>query len=73
LMWAHQFSHSKAGAILIDVSTESNVLRRLNMGKGKKEKALDHKHHMKLQRDKDLKKKEKRNVELPAEYGKSKK
>ena len=43
------------------------------MGKGKKEKALDHKHHMKQQRDKDLKKKEKRNVELPAEYGKSKK
>ena len=43
------------------------------MPKGKKEKAMDHKHHMKLQRDKDLKKNEKRNVELPAEYGKSKK
>jgi hypothetical protein len=41
--------------------------------KGKKEKAIDHKRHMKLQRDKELKKKEKRSVELPAEYNKRKK
>jgi hypothetical protein len=41
--------------------------------KGKKEKAMDHKQHMKLQRDKEQKRKEKRNVELPAEYDKSKK
>jgi hypothetical protein len=41
--------------------------------KGKKEKAIDHKHHMKSQRDKELKKKERRNVELPAEYDKRKK
>jgi hypothetical protein len=41
--------------------------------KGKKEKAIDHKHHVKLQRDKELKRREKRNVELPAEYDKHKK
>jgi hypothetical protein len=41
--------------------------------KGKKEKAIDHKHHMKLQRDKKLKKKERQSVELPAEYDKGKK
>jgi hypothetical protein len=41
--------------------------------KGKNEKAMDHKRHMKLQRDKELKKKEKRNVQLPAEYDKAKK
>jgi hypothetical protein len=41
--------------------------------KGKKEKAMDHKHHMKLQRDKELKRKERRNVGLPAEYDKGKK
>jgi hypothetical protein len=41
--------------------------------KGKKEKAIDHKHHMKLQRDKELERKERRNVELPAEYDKHKK
>jgi hypothetical protein len=41
--------------------------------KGKKEKAIDHKHHMKSQRDKELKRKERRNVELPAEYDKRKK
>jgi hypothetical protein len=43
------------------------------MPKGKKEKAMDHKHHMKLQRDKELKRKERRSVELPAEYKKGKK
>ncbi len=43
------------------------------MPKGKKEKAMDHKHHMKLQRDKELKRKERRNVGLPAEYDKGKK
>jgi hypothetical protein len=43
------------------------------MTKGKKERAIDHEHHMKLQRDKELKRKEKRNVELPAEYNKRKK
>jgi hypothetical protein len=42
------------------------------MPKGKKEKAMGHKHHMKLQRDKELKRKERRNVELPAEYDKGK-
>jgi hypothetical protein len=41
--------------------------------KGKKEKTADHKQHMKMQRDKEQKRKEKRNVQLPAEYGKSKK
>jgi hypothetical protein len=41
--------------------------------KGKKERAIDHKHHMKLQRDKELKRKERQNVELPAEYDKHKK
>lgn len=43
------------------------------MTKGKKERAIDHEHHMKLQREKELKRKEKRNVELPAEYNKRKK
>ena len=43
------------------------------MPKGKKQKALDHKQHMKLQRDKELKRKEKRSVELPSEYDKGKK
>jgi hypothetical protein len=41
--------------------------------KGKREKAADHKQHMKLQKDKELKRKERRNVELPAEYDKDKK
>jgi hypothetical protein len=41
--------------------------------KGKKQKALDHKQHMKLQREKELKRKEKRDIQLPAEYGKGKK
>jgi hypothetical protein len=41
--------------------------------KGKKEKAMDHKQHMKLQREKEQKRKEKRSVELPAEYDKGKK
>jgi hypothetical protein len=41
--------------------------------KGKNEKAMDHKRHMKLQREKELKRKEKRSVELPAEYDKGKK
>ena len=43
------------------------------MPKGKKEKAMDHKQHMKSQREKEQKRKEKRNVELPAEYDKGKK
>jgi len=41
--------------------------------KGKKKKALDHKRHMKSQRDKELKRKERRSVKLPAEYKKRKK
>jgi hypothetical protein len=41
--------------------------------KDKKKKAMDHERHVKLQRDKELKKKEKRNVGLPAEYDKGKK
>ena len=43
------------------------------MGKGKKQKASDHKQHMKMQRDKELTRKERHNVELPAEYNKGKK
>ncbi len=43
------------------------------MPKGKREKAMDHKAHMKLQKQKEQKKKEKRNVQLPAEYNKGKK
>jgi len=43
------------------------------VAKGKKEKAADHKQNMKLQREKELKRKERRNVALPAEYGKGKK
>jgi len=43
------------------------------MHKGKKEKALDHERHMKLQREKELKRKDKRSVELPSEYNKGKK
>jgi len=41
--------------------------------KGKREKAMNHKQHMKSQREKELKRKEKRNVELPVEYDKGKK
>jgi hypothetical protein len=41
--------------------------------KGKREKAADHKRHMQMQRDKEQKRKEKRNVGLPAEYDKGKK
>jgi len=40
---------------------------------GKKQRALDHKQHMKLQREKELKRKERRNTQLPAEYNKDKK
>lgn len=43
------------------------------MPKGKKKKGMDHKRHMKLQRDKELQRKEKRSVKLPAEYNKRKK
>ena len=43
------------------------------MPKGKNEKAMNHKHHMKSPRETELKRKEKRNVELPAEYDKGKK
>jgi hypothetical protein len=43
------------------------------VGKGKKSKAMDHKQHIRMQREKEQKRKEKRNVELPAEYGKGKK
>jgi hypothetical protein len=43
------------------------------MTKGKKDKAADHKQHMKLQREKEQKRKERRSVELPAEYHKHKK
>jgi len=41
--------------------------------KGKKEKAMDHNQHMKLQREKEMKRKEKRNIELPTKYDKGKK
>ena len=43
------------------------------MPKGKKQKTMDHKQHIKLQREKELKRKERRNTQLPAEYAKSKK
>ena len=43
------------------------------MPEGKKERAIDHKHHVKLQRDKELKRKERRDAELPAEYDTHKK
>ena len=43
------------------------------MPKGKREKAAYHKQHLKLQRDKELKRKERRNVQLPEEYDKGKK
>ena len=43
------------------------------MPKGKNEKAMNHKQHVKSQRNKELKRKEKRNVGLPAEYDKGKK
>ena len=42
------------------------------MPKGKKEKAMDHKAHMKLQREKEQKRKERRSVELPPEYKRKK-
>ena len=42
------------------------------MPKGKNEKAMDHKKHIKLHRDKEQKRKEKRSVER-AEYNKRKK
>jgi hypothetical protein len=41
--------------------------------KGKKQKAIDHEHHLKVQREKELKRKEKRDTQLPAEYTKGKK
>jgi hypothetical protein len=45
--------------------------------KGKREKAAEHKQHLKLQRErereKELKRKERRNVELLAEYDKRRK
>lgn len=43
------------------------------MPEGKKQRALNHKQHMKLQKEKELKRKEKRNTQLPAEYNKGKK
>ena len=43
------------------------------MPEGKKQRALDHKQHMKLQREKELKRKERRNTQLPEEYNKGKK
>ena len=43
------------------------------MPKGKKQKAVDHKQHMKLQREKELERKERRDTQLPAEYAKGKK
>jgi len=35
------------------------------VAKGKKAKALDHKKHVKSQKEKEQKKKDKRNIELP--------
>jgi hypothetical protein len=57
----------------LKVTLNSIISRGSEMPKGKKEKAMDHKQHMKLQRDKELKRNERRGVELPAEYNKSKK
>jgi len=42
------------------------------MGVGKKQKALDHKQHLKAQKAKEQKKKERRNPDLPANYNKHK-
>jgi hypothetical protein len=42
------------------------------MPKGKKQKSLDHEHHLKAQREKEQKKKEKRNAGIPSGYKKSK-
>jgi hypothetical protein len=41
--------------------------------KGKKQKAVDHQQHLKMQREKELKRKERRNAQLPTEYTKGKK
>jgi hypothetical protein len=41
--------------------------------KDKRQKATDHKQHMKLQKEKELKRKERRNTQLPAGYTKGKK
>jgi len=41
--------------------------------KGKKQKAVDHRQHLKMQREKELKRKEKRNTQLSSEYAKGKK
>ena len=49
------------------------VLRRKNCAQRQEREGTDHKRHMKLQRDKEQKRKERRNVELPAEYDKGKK
>jgi len=43
------------------------------MPKGKNEKAMDHKKHMKLQRDKEQKRKQKKQVSLPVKHLKGKK
>jgi len=51
--------------------TESNALRRTIVPKGKKQKAVDHERHMRMQRDKELKRKERRNAELPANITKA--
>jgi hypothetical protein len=42
------------------------------VGTGKKQKMLDHKQHVKAQKEKEQKKKDKRNVGLPSGYKKSK-
>lgn len=43
------------------------------MPTGKKQKALDHKKHLKLQKEKEQKRKDKKNVGLPSGYEKGKK
>ncbi len=42
------------------------------MGVGKKQKALDHKQHLKAQKEKEQKRKDRRNPDLPANYKKHK-
>ena len=43
------------------------------MNKGKKQKTMDHEQHVRLQREKEVKRKERKNTQLPAEYKKGKK
>jgi hypothetical protein len=58
-MWS--ISHT----ILLKAGEELSIREGGIMGIGKKQKALDHKQHLKSQREKEQKRKEKRSVGLP--------